>query len=239
MIKQHYVVIMLLSIVCFSIIALPVYAADATSLQSGTDVVTRGQRFTVIVTGRPNTPYYVWVARTFSMTGEYGNRPPVIVGSTENVAQDSPGGPYTIGSYAYRGGNGRTIIDDVAPSTADISNTRYYALVTTDAAGRAIVAFQTLPGTAEKTFSIRQDNPQYSDSGTVMLELGGTTKKPVITTAPLTTIPTTPPPTPSPSPEPATLPPPSPTPTPTQAAPWDIGCSLLAVASGLLVFNKR
>jgi len=238
MIKQHYVVIMLLSIVC-SIIALPVYAADATSLQSGTDVVTRGQRFTVIVTGRPNTPYYVWAARTFSMTGEYGDRPPVIVGSTENVAQDSPSGPYTIGSYAYRGGNGRTIIDDVAPSTSDISNTRYYALVTTDAAGRAIVAFQTLPGTREKTFSIKVENPQYSDSGTVMLELGGTTKKPVIITAPLTTIPTTPPPTPSPSPEPATLPPPSPTPTPTQAAPWDIGCSLLAVASGLLVFNKR
>jgi hypothetical protein len=239
MIKQHYVAIMILSIVCFSIIALPVCADDATSSQSGSDVITRGQRFTVTVTGRPNTPYYVWVARTFSMTGEYGDRPPVIVGSTENLAQDSPGGPYTIGSYAYRGGNGRTIIDDVAPSTADISNTRYYALVTTDATGRAIVEFQTSPGTQEKTFSIKVENPQYTDSGTQMLELGGTTIKPVITTAPLTTIPTTRPPTPSPSPEPAILPPQSPTLTPTQAAPWDIGRSLLAVASGLLVFNKR
>ncbi|MCX6682271.1 MAG: hypothetical protein NTY71_04725 [Methanoregula sp.] len=239
MIPARSAAITILCIVCFSILVLPVCAADATSSQSGTDVVTRGQRFTVTVTGRPNTPYYVWVARTFSMTGEYGDRPPVIVGSTENVAQDSPGGPYPIGSYAYRGGNGRTIIEDVAPSTADISNTRYYALVTTDAAGRAIVAFQTLPGTAEKTFSIRQDNPQYSDSGTVMLELGGTTKKPVITTAPPTTIPATPPPAPGPTPEPTHLTPLSQTPTPTHATPWDTMIVILAVGLGLLGRGKR
>jgi hypothetical protein len=239
MIPARSAAITILCIVCFSVLVLPVFADDTPSSQAGTDVVTRGQRFTVTVTGRPNTPYYVWVARTFSMTGEYGDRPPVIVGSTENVAQDPPGGPYPIGLYTYRGGNGRTIIDDVAPSTADISNTRYYALVTTDADGRAIVAFQTSPGTRDRTFSIKVENPQYTDSGTQMLELGGTTKKPGITTAALTTILTTPPPTPSPSPEPATLPPPSQIPTPTQAAPYDIGCSLLAVASGLLVFNKR
>jgi len=239
MIPARSAAITILCIVCFSVLVLPVCAADAASSQAGADVVTRSQRFTVIVTGRPNTPYYVWVARTFSMTGEYGDRPPVIAGSTENVAQDPPGGPYTIGLYAYRGGNGRTIIDDVAPSTADISNTRYYALVTTDADGRAIVAFQTSPGTREKTFSIKVENPQYTDSGTQMLELGGTTKKPVTTTAPLTTIPTTPPPPPSPSPEPAPLPPTTTAPTPTQTAPYDLGCSLLAVAAGLLVFNKR
>jgi hypothetical protein len=238
MIPKRYAVITILCVVCLSIIALPVYAANAPSLQSGTDVVTRGQRFTVTVTGRPNTPYYVWVARTFSMTGEYGDRPPVIVGSTENVAQDSLGGPYTIGSYAYRGGNGRTIIDDVAPSTADISNTRYYALVTTDAAGRTIVAFQTLPGTADKTFTIKVENPQYSDSGTQMLELGGTTRKPVITSPPPTTILTTSPPAPIPSPEPGTLPP-SPTPTPTQATPSDIGVGILAVGLSLFIVQKR
>lgn len=245
MLKKRYVFITLLLIVCLFIIALPVSAADSTTPQSDNDAVTRGSRFTITVTGRPNTPYYVWLTRTFSMTGAPGDQPPIILGSLENVAQDPPGGPYTIGSYAFNNGNGRTIRDDVAPSTPEVSNTRYYALVTTDSDGRAVVAFQTSSSTAQKTFSIRVENPQFIDSGTVTVELGGVTRKPVTSTAETTTAaptanPTMSMPTAVPSRETGTLTTaPLPTETPIQPVPLETGFCILAVGMGLLVVRKR
>jgi len=135
------------------------------------DTLTRGSGFTVTVTGRPNTAYYVWIARTFSMSGEPGDQPPVISSNLVNVVQDPPEGPYVIGSYRYNNGNGRTILDDVAPSSSTTSNTRYYAQVTTDIDGVAIVGFRTSSATADRKFSIAAQNPQ-SPGETVYVTLG-------------------------------------------------------------------
>jgi hypothetical protein len=135
------------------------------------DTLTRGSGFTVTITGRPNTAYFVWVARTFSMSGEPGDQPPVILGNQMNVVQDPSEGPYVIGSYRYNNGNGRTILDDVAPSSSTTSNTRYYAQVTTDIDGVAIVGFRTSSATADKKFSIIAQNPQ-SPGETVYVSLG-------------------------------------------------------------------
>lgn len=135
------------------------------------DTLTRGSGFTVTITGRPNTAYYVWVARTFSMSGEPGDQPPVISSNLVNVVQDPPEGPYVIGSYRYNNGNGRTILDDVAPSSSTTSNTRYYAQVTTDIDGVAIVGFRTSSATADRKFSIAAQNPQ-SPGETVYVTLG-------------------------------------------------------------------
>jgi len=106
------------------------------------------------------------------MTGKPGDQPPIIIAYQSGIQQDPPNGPYTIGLYAFNNGNGRTILDDIAPSTPEMSNTNYYALVTTDADGRAVVAFQTSSGTATRTFSIKVENLQSAAKDNILIERG-------------------------------------------------------------------
>ena len=150
---KHLITAIVGSIILYILFAgVPVSAAD-----SG-NTLTRGGSFSVIITGAPNTPYYFWVAHTFTMSGEPGDQPPVVLANQANIQQDPEGGPYAIGSYAYNNGGGRTILDDIAPSTASMSNTNYYGLVTTDANGQAIVTFRTSANTASQSFSVKAEN---------------------------------------------------------------------------------
>jgi hypothetical protein len=168
------IAVTLLLIVCFVIVMIP---APATGEPSG-DALTRGGRFTINITGLPGTPYYVWLTRTSSMTGKPGDQPPVIVAFQSGIQKNPPEGPYLIGSYVINNGNGRTIRDDIAPSTPEISNTDYYALVTTDADGHAVVAFQTSSGTAIKTFSVKVENHQSAANSDILIEGGAANKNP-------------------------------------------------------------
>jgi hypothetical protein len=161
----------------------------------GEGTVTRSQTFTVTIVGTPYTAYYVWLQGSFSLSGEPGEQPPVIEAYQENIVQDPPGGPYAIGSYRYYNGGGRTILDDVAPSTATVPNTSYYAQVTTDANGIGIVAFQTSHNTAAQSYSIVAQNPA-APAQNVAITLGTPAQAaaPVAVpaaTAILTTVPTT------------------------------------------------
>ena len=143
----------------------------------GEGSVTRSQTFTVTIAGTPYATYYVWLKGTFSLSGEPGDQPPVVVANQENVVQDQPGGPYTIGSYQYYNGGGRTILDDVAPSTATVSDTSYYAAVTTDQNGIGTIAFQTSRATAAQSFSIDAQNPGNPGQN-VAISLGTPTQVP-------------------------------------------------------------
>jgi len=212
------------------------------------DTLTRGSGFTVTITGKPNTAYYVWVARTFSMSGEPGDQPPVIAGNQMNVVQDPQGGPYVIGSYRYNNGNGRTILDDIAPSTTTSSNTRYYAQVTTGIDGVALVGFRTSSATADKKFSIIAQNPQ-SPAETVYVTLGLPERKvsimaeatpPAVTPAPPLPLATTvPEATPVETPPQPVIPSPATTvPVTTHPAPVDLVLVLPAIAGGLLVLRR-
>lgn len=116
----------------------------------------RGSRFTVTITGQPNTLYFVWDAGTFSLSGKPGDQPPIIAGATLNLEKDPPGGPYVIGMHTIS--TGGTILDDVAPSYGDYSNTDYYATVTTDANGQATVEFLTSSNTATQHFAIKVED---------------------------------------------------------------------------------
>jgi hypothetical protein len=175
--KRHYALLVLALVACVSLLAIPVFAVSTTSALSGDDALTRGSRFTISITGIPNTPYYVWLTRTWSLSGAPGDQPPVIVGNQWNVQQDAPNGPFTIGMYAFNNGNGRTILDDVAPSSATQSNTSYYALVMTDSSGTAVVAFQTSVNTALRSFSIRVENPTSANNDTLLVQRADTTVK--------------------------------------------------------------
>lgn len=214
---------------------------------SADDALTRGSRFTITVTGTPNTPYYVWLTNTFTMSGEPGDQPPVLLANQANIVKDPVGGPYVIGSYQYNNGAGRTIREDVAPTTASMSDTQYYALVTTDNEGRATVAFQTSPNTATRTFSVKVENSQSAAKDNIDVRRGDVAVKrgsvgfdipatlPVRTTLPTREIPliTEPPP-----PVPTTiiqLPSPSTSATTTHRVPSGIGAGIAAiVAAGVL-----
>ena len=239
MTHDRFVYITLAGIACFFLLVVPVLGSDITTSISGGGTVVQSRPFTLTVIGVPNSPYYVWVTGTFSMTGATGEQPPVIQDSIEGVAQDTAGGPFTIGSYAFRNGNGRTIQQDVAPSTPQVPNTRYYARVTTDNAGRAFIGFQTSPATAPKTFSIRIENADtYTEEsmsvgkGSVSIEAG--TQKTVQPTSvvtlsmPETSIPMTPSPSATPTTAPATPKP----------APLETGFVLLGTGIGLFGIRK-
>jgi hypothetical protein len=174
MAQKDYRFISILFITILMIAIVPAYAAG----DSADNALTRGSRFTVNITGLPSTPYYIWLTRTSTMTGMPGDQPPVIVPFQSGIQQDPPEGPFTIGSYVINNGNGRTILDDIAPSTPELSNTNYYALVTTDTDGHAVVAFQTSSATSTKTFSVKVENSRSAANSDILLERGLPTRIP-------------------------------------------------------------
>ena len=238
MVQRHSAFITPLLIACLVIIIVPVYAAD--------DALTRGSKFSINITGSPSTPYYLWLTRTNTMTGKPGDQPPVIVDFQSGIQQDPPEGPYTIGSYMINNGNGRTIRDDIAPSTPELSNTNYYALVTTGTDGRAIVAFQTSSGTATRTFSIKVENHQSAANSDIFIERGlpsripttALPESPVITPALTNTLEV--PQTGSPSPATIVLTTiPAPILTSAQRSATVSVYSIMAIVAGLLLWNRK
>jgi len=245
-------IMMIMIIACFLLAVVPVSAVK-TAEQSVADSMTRGSRFTVTITGLPNSSYYVWIPHTSSMTGEPRDQPPFIADSQMNVAEDPEDGPWSIGSYQYNNGNGQTIRDDIPPSTADMPNTRYYALVTTDHIGQATVEFQTSVNTGLRSYSVKIENPKSIDSDNLQVDLQIYSRKapsvigiyttpqtvlttilpttagssPTVTTIPITTIPVT------------VLTTPLPAPVPTEKAPVEIGISILAAGMSLLLIRKH
>jgi len=166
------VFILILSACCICLLAAPVLAIYTTSDIGGSLV--RGHQFTVDITGKPNTAYYIWLTGSWPLSGEAYDQPPVVIANQVNVKQDPENGPYTIGSYQYNNGNGRTILDDVAPSSSLLPKTSYYALVTTDAEGQAVVAFGTSINTAVRSYSVRVENPILVNTDTLLVQRGDT-----------------------------------------------------------------
>jgi hypothetical protein len=161
---------MIVIIACFLLAVIPGSAVKSAE-QSVGDSLTRGGRFAVTITGLPNSSYYIWIPHTSSMTGEPRDQPPVIADNQMNVAEDPDDGPWPIGSYLYNNGGGRAIRDDIAPSTPDMPNTRYYALVTTDSSGQATVEFRTSINTGLRSYSVKVENPRSIDSDNLLVEV--------------------------------------------------------------------
>lgn len=243
--------LMIVIIACFLLAVIPVSAVKSAE-QSVSDSLTRGSRFTVTITGLPNSSYYLWIPHTSSMTGEPRDQPPFIADYQVNVAEDPADGPWPIGSYPYNNGGGQTIRDDIAPSTPDMPNTRYYALVTTDNRGQATVEYHTSVNTGLRSYSVKVESPQSIDSDNLLVELQVYSRKapaaieiftppqPVLTTVLPTTTESPPPVTPLPvtttaEPVQTTIP----AQTPTQKAPPGIGTGILAAGVSLLLMRRH
>lgn len=248
--KSRIALLVLVLLTGSLVMIVPVLATTTASTGAGSDVVTRGNLFAISVTGRPNTPYYIWLTRTWSLSGNPEDQPPVIVSYQVPVTQDPPDGPYTIGSYAYYNGGGRTILDDVAPSSASMPNTSYYVQVTTDSNGQAVVALRTSSNTAAQKYTVKVQNPASPADDTVFVQNGDvTTKRGSVSigfattpTLPFTTV-STPVPTTTVTVAETTIalltPTTQPTAAPTQTAPSTLIPSISAFGLVILVMQRR
>jgi PGF-pre-PGF domain-containing protein len=148
----------------------PILAADTLTITANKDSVLRGGgRFSVTITGNPGTFYYLWVKNTSTMTGEPQDQPPAIIVS-EPVYQDPTGGPFSIGSHLVPGGGGRTILNDIPPSTANISNTEYYAAIRTNSRGVATVEWNAYLATKPGSYTIHIEGDTLSADTTVSVD---------------------------------------------------------------------
>jgi hypothetical protein len=250
MTRRYYTAIAVLLMACF-ICVIPASALQSAE-QSVGGSLTRGSRFTVTITGLPNTAYYIWLPGTFTMTGERYDRPPVIASGVAKLEKDPPGGPYTIGAYQYNNGGGSTIRDDVAPSTADMSNTDYYAQITTDANGQGVVEFQTSVYTGIRSYSVKVENPSAPASENFNVDVRAFSRsasRPMVNSPIYTVVTTSPTPVPStvpttipilaPTTAPETTPVPATTPVPTQKSPLDAVIAMVSLGIGLIVLGRK
>ncbi len=159
-------------------------AQDAVRLETSKDTVVRGNPFSITVVGSPNSYYYLWVNGTGQMTGLADDMPPFIAQEQSSVNQNPPAGSYTaidIGAYAYEGGDGRTIAQEV-PANWDgvVSGTYYYAYILTSGSGTRTIRWQTTTDTTDQHYSIRvekQPGPgvYLNDAVNVTVEKGTVT----------------------------------------------------------------
>lgn len=128
---------------------------ETLTITANTASIVRSKTFNLVINGRPNTWYYVYLKdcpATFD--GKQCNQPPLIVDGQENVLFDTPYGNYTIGNTktvpecCYPGSTIRSIVPK-----DPYDGTRYYALVKTDDSGTKTINLQTSVDTAAAIFT--------------------------------------------------------------------------------------
>jgi len=157
--------------------------SDSVKIEANKDSVVRSKSFSVTVTGKPSSTYYMWVKGTSALNSRYDNQPPMVGLGQEGVYVDNalfanasgstgvvtPLGTginyHPIGDYAYDNGAGSTIYSDVA--YGDIYNkTRYYCMINTSTSGTRTVEWLTNNWTKAQKYTIRveQNFPMVGSS---------------------------------------------------------------------------
>jgi PGF-CTERM protein len=144
-------------------------ASDTVKIESNKDSVVRGNPFSVTVTGRPNTLYYLWVKGTSSMSGSATDQPPRIVSGQDSVTFDPAAGPWTIGAYHFQGAGVGQVINNpaAARSLSDVAaqpanGTVYYAQIKTSNSGTRTIGFATSQDTKDKKYTIHVERTDAS-----------------------------------------------------------------------------
>lgn len=153
--------------------------SDTVQIASNKDTVVRGNPFSVTVTGKPNTYYFVWLKSISSLPGNpflnttgYGDVPPTIdnyqasvyinTSAVFNSTSEStdPTGNYTSQSKIF-------IQADQPTGTASLNGSYYRAIIKTDDAGKRTVQFSTTRLTKDQKFTVRveRDNSRNAPSG--------------------------------------------------------------------------
>jgi PGF-CTERM protein len=140
--------------------------SDTVKIESNKETVVRSKPFSVTITGRPLTTYWVWVKGTSSMSGAWNNQPPMVGLFQAAVYNDTPtgvtpnNGIYPLGAYAPENSVG--VIRALTVAGSDVANdptiynrTRYYVLINTSSSGTRTVEFVTSNWTKDQTYTIR------------------------------------------------------------------------------------
>jgi PGF-CTERM protein len=136
--------------------------SDTVKIEANKDSVVRSKAFSVTVTGKPSTNYWIWVKGTSAMTGGYDDMPPQIVNNQADVTFDDAVqaslGTHPIGNYQYENGAGKSVWDDVAKNKTGINTynrTRYYAKIKLSNSGTRTVEWTTNNWTKAQKYTIR------------------------------------------------------------------------------------
>jgi trimeric autotransporter adhesin len=136
------------------------FVSNTVKIEANKDSVVRSKSFSVTVTGKPSTTYYMWVKGTSALTSGYDDQPPMININQEKVYFDNDvnavAGIHPIGDYQYENGAGASIYSDVAQGGINVFNkTRFYALINTTTSGTRTVEWVTNNWTKAQKYTIR------------------------------------------------------------------------------------
>ena len=138
--------------------------SDTVKIEANKDTVTRSKPFSVTVTGRPSTFYWLWVKGTGQMTGQFDDQPPMIPPLQFGVYNDS--------QFTALGVRGYTYSDFLPQNKNDIATenvskqvpnypfdgTRYWVMIKTADNGVRTVEFTTSNQTKAQKYTIRVEN---------------------------------------------------------------------------------
>jgi PGF-CTERM protein len=149
--------------------------SDTVKITANKDTVTRSKPFSVTVTGKPSTFYWVWVKGTSQMSGLYDDQPPMIPKNQVGVYLDTnpyqgpnsaagSGGLLATGTGAWYSGynrylpQGKTGLVNASVPTYPLNGTGYYAMIKTNTDGVRTVEFVTSNQTKAQKYTIRVEN---------------------------------------------------------------------------------
>jgi PGF-CTERM protein len=126
--------------------------SDTVSITVNKDSVVRTKPFAVTITGRPSTPYTVWIKNTVDMSlDEYDNAPPVFSKYQEKVV-DGAAAAY---NYQYQNGGGKIVGSTAYNGSVENKESWSYATVTTSTSGTRVVEISTSHNTKAQKYTIR------------------------------------------------------------------------------------
>jgi PGF-CTERM protein len=150
--------------------------SDTVKIEANKDTVTRSKPFSVTVTGKPSTFYWVWVKGVSQMTGMYDNQPPLIPPYQSGVYNDTPTFPVAfVGKYfgdkfvpqntlktvdQFAAGYNNPVGAVAGPPTGGypFNGTGYYVMIKTTESGTRTVEFVTSNQTKAQKYTIRVEN---------------------------------------------------------------------------------
>jgi len=132
---------------------------DTVKIEANKDTVVRSNDFSVTITGKPSTYYFVWVKGVTNMgvTGETDDMPPMIVQFQQDVSNDPIVGPKYNGLYEPENKAGKTLYS-LVPHDDAYNGTLFYAKVKTDSSGVRTVEWSTNQSTKAQKYTIRVEN---------------------------------------------------------------------------------
>ncbi len=151
--------------------------SNTVKIEANKDSVVRSKSFSVTVTGKPSTTYYIWIKGTSALKSGYDDQPPMVKMGQEKVYTDpdttdaayKAANPFPIGnSYQFENGGGDTVRADVATDSSSpyraFNSTRYYALINTSTSGVRTVEFTTNNWTKAQKYTIRVEQGFPTDT---------------------------------------------------------------------------